>query len=85
MRYPEAKTIVKHLISFFTHFGMPKELQSARGVDFISNLFKQMLTEWGINCLAHTILSHKVHWRGTAKPLRLCCALFVMTVVRTGI
>lgn len=55
-RYPEAilirskhaKSVVKRLISFFTHFELPKELQSDSGVSFTSHLFKQMLAEWGI-------------------------------------
>ena len=55
-RYPEAipvqsihaKVIVKYVVSFFTHFGMPKKLQSDRDVNFTLNLLMQMLTELGI-------------------------------------
>ena len=55
-RYPEAvpvssmhaRTVVKHLIQFFTHFELPKELQSDRGINFTSNLFAQTMKDLGI-------------------------------------
>ena len=55
-RYPEAipirsthaKVVLKVLFGFFTKFGLPRELQSDRGVNFTSNLFKSSLKEWGI-------------------------------------
>ena len=51
-RYPEpiplrsthTKVVLKALLNFFTHFGLPPELQSDRGTNF----FDQTMTEWGI-------------------------------------
>ena len=56
-RYPEAialrniraKTVVEALLKFFTHFGLPEELQSDQGSNFMSNVFKQTLREAGIS------------------------------------
>ena len=64
-RYPEAipvtsmkaKTVLKHLLNFFTRFGLPVELQSDRGANFTSNLFKDTLQELGVK----QILSSAYH------------------------
>ena len=64
-RYPEAipmrsihaKVVLKVLLKFFTVFGMPKELQSDRGVNFTSNIFESMMKEWGI----HHVVSSAYH------------------------
>lgn len=55
-RYPEAfplknitsKSIVSKLTTMFTTFGIPQEIQSDRGSNFTSDLFKAVLTELGI-------------------------------------
>ena len=55
-RYPEAiplrnistKTIVKALLKYFTNFGIPKEIQSDRGSNFTSDLFRGILRELGV-------------------------------------
>lgn len=55
-RYPEAipltnvkaKTIVKVLLEFFTKFGLPREVQSDQGSNFMSNVFQQALLTLGI-------------------------------------
>ncbi len=55
-RYPEAiplrsthtKVVLKALLNFFTHFGLPSELQSDQGTNFTSRLFNQTMAEWGI-------------------------------------
>ena len=55
-RYPEAvplrsfnaKFVVKALLKFFTHFGLPAEIQSDQGTNFTSKLFADTMTEWGI-------------------------------------
>ena len=55
-RYPEAfplknitsKIIVSKLTTMFTTFGIPQEIQSDRGSNFTSDLFKAVITELGI-------------------------------------
>lgn len=55
-RYPEAfplknitsKSIVSKLTTMFTTFGIPQEIQSDRGSNFTSDLFKAVITELGI-------------------------------------
>ena len=55
-RYPEAfplknitsKAIVSKLTTMFTTFGIPQEIQSDRGSNFTSDLFKAVITELGI-------------------------------------
>ena len=55
-RYPEAiplrsthsKVVLKALLTFFTHFGLPAELQSDQGTNFTSKLFNDTMTAWGI-------------------------------------
>ena len=55
-RYPEAipmrstheRVVLKALLNFFTHFGLPPEIQSDRGTNFTSKLFEKTMTEWGI-------------------------------------
>ena len=61
-RYPEAiplknitsKTIVKHLIHFFTSVGIPKQIQSDRGSNFTSNFFQQIVDELNIEHVTST-------------------------------
>ena len=48
MRNIKAKKIVSHLIKFFTFVGLPKVIQSDLGSNFMSNIFKQVVTELGI-------------------------------------
>ncbi|KAK3894629.1 hypothetical protein Pcinc_001607 [Petrolisthes cinctipes] len=43
-----AKAVVKALLGFCTKFGLPKEIQSDRGSNFLSNLFQQTLEELGV-------------------------------------
>lgn len=60
-RYPEAipvknilaKTIVRHLLHFFTTVGLPKEVQTDRGTNFTSHLFEEVVKELNI----HHVLS----------------------------
>ena len=55
-RYPEAiplrnikaKTIVRALLDFFTKFGLPLEVQTDQGSNFLSNVFQQALAELGV-------------------------------------
>ena len=55
-RYPEASplrkvsslVIVEALVGFFTHFGLPKTVQSGCGSNFTSKYFKKKMTELGI-------------------------------------
>lgn len=52
-RYPEAfpfrsikaKTIVEHLIKFFSWAGLPRSIQSDRGSNFTSRLYQQVMAE----------------------------------------
>jgi len=61
-RYPEAiplrnitsKTVTKALVNFFSHFGLPQEIQSDQGTNFMSGIFQQVMKELGIE---HTISS----------------------------
>lgn len=56
-RYPEAiplrnthaKTVVRELLKFFSHFGLPNEIQTDQGSNFTSHNFQQVLHEMGIN------------------------------------
>ncbi|XP_068227409.1 uncharacterized protein [Palaemon carinicauda] len=55
-RYPEAiplrnvcsKNVVNGMLQFFTRFGLPKEVQSDQGSNFLSNVFRQAMQELGI-------------------------------------
>uniref|UniRef100_A0A3B3R4L1 Gypsy retrotransposon integrase-like protein 1 n=1 Tax=Paramormyrops kingsleyae TaxID=1676925 RepID=A0A3B3R4L1_9TELE len=61
-RFPEAipirslrtPVIVKHLIKFFTTFGLPRRVQSDQGSNFMSKLFAQVVRELGV---CHTVSS----------------------------
>ncbi len=56
-RFPEAfplraitaPAIVKALIKFFTTFGLPKEIQSDKGSQFVSNIFIQVMDQLGVD------------------------------------
>ena len=58
-RFPEAiplrnvksKSVVKALVKFFTLFGLPKVVQSDQGTNFMSNVFRQVMLELGIQQL----------------------------------
>lgn len=55
-RFPEAiplrsitaKTVVQALVQFFTRYGLPKEVQSDQGSNFMSGVFQQVMHELGI-------------------------------------
>ncbi|XP_076041903.1 uncharacterized protein LOC143025779 [Oratosquilla oratoria] len=55
-RYPEAiplrsitaRTVLPALTKFFTLFGIPKIVQSDRGINFVSNIFRQVMSLLGI-------------------------------------
>nr|XP_054765775.1 uncharacterized protein LOC129272688 [Lytechinus pictus] len=55
-RFPEAiplrsitaKTVVQALVQFFTRYGLPKEVQSDQGSNFISGIIQQVMKELGI-------------------------------------
>lgn len=55
-RYPEAiplrtitaKAVIKSLIKFFSTFGLPKFVQTDQGTNFLSKLFKQVLSSLNI-------------------------------------
>ena len=49
-----AKNIVKKLLNVFTTYGFPKEIQSDRGTNFTSNLFKEALASFNVK---HTLAS----------------------------
>ena len=48
LRNIKAKTISKALIKFFTLFGLPKEIQSDQGSNFMSGVFQQVVYELGV-------------------------------------
>ena len=55
-RYPEAvpirngkaQTVVNHLVQYFTHFGLPKRIQTDNGTNFTSKHFREWVTTFGI-------------------------------------
>lgn len=55
-RYPEAipvrniksKTIVPLIVNYFSKFGMPKEIQSDQGTNFMSKAFSQAMSTLGV-------------------------------------
>ncbi len=49
------KTVANHLVSFFTHFGMPREVQSDRGVNFTSILLKQTMKNFDITHVVSSV------------------------------
>ena len=48
LRNIKAKTIVKALIKFFTLVGLPSQIQSDQGSNFMSGLFQQVMNQLGI-------------------------------------
>ncbi|KAJ8025620.1 hypothetical protein HOLleu_33227 [Holothuria leucospilota] len=49
LRNIKARTVLQGLLKFFTLFGLPKEIQSDQGSNFMSTVFQQMLYELGID------------------------------------
>ena len=52
LRNISAPVVVKHLIKFFSLVGLPREVQSDRGSNFMSNIFQQVLFELQISQVA---------------------------------
>ena len=58
-RFPEAiplrnitvKSVVEALVQFFTRYGLPKEVQSDQGSNFMSGLFQEVMYRLGMNQL----------------------------------
>ena len=48
LRVVSAKNIVKSMLDFFSHFGMPRCIQTDGASYFVGNVFKAALNEWGI-------------------------------------
>ncbi|XP_051888858.1 uncharacterized protein LOC127579869 isoform X2 [Pristis pectinata] len=57
LRNIKAKTVSKALVKFFTLFGLPKEIQSDQGSNFMSKIFQQIVYELG----AKQIVSSAYH------------------------
>lgn len=61
-RFPEAiplrsiksTVVLRELIKFFTKFGLPKEIQSDQGSNFLSKPFKQSLQQLGVTQVTST-------------------------------
>ncbi|KAJ8042213.1 hypothetical protein HOLleu_13218 [Holothuria leucospilota] len=49
LRNIKARTVLQALLKFFTLFGLPNEIQSDQGSNFMSTVFQQMLYELGID------------------------------------
>ncbi|KAJ8019449.1 hypothetical protein HOLleu_41054 [Holothuria leucospilota] len=49
LRNIKARTVLQALLKFFTLFGLPKEIQSDQGSNFMSTVFQQILYELGID------------------------------------
>lgn len=45
IRSLKAKAVVKALVTFFSTFGFPKVIQTDQGTNFMSRLFKQVLSQ----------------------------------------
>ena len=55
MSNQEASTVTKVFVNiWFSRFGFPSNLHSDKGVNFLSNLFKNMCKELGINRISTT-------------------------------
>ena len=52
LRNIKATTIAKALVKFFTMFGLPRELQSDQGSNFMAGVFQQVVYELGIKQIA---------------------------------
>ena len=48
LRVISAKNIVRSMLDFFSHFGMPRRIQTDGASYFVGNVFKAAMTEWGI-------------------------------------
>lgn len=49
LRVITAKGVVKGLLDFFSHFGMPRRIQTDGASYFVGNVFKAALAEWGVS------------------------------------
>ena len=48
LRNIKARTVSNVLVNFFTLFGLPKEVQSDQGSNFMSGIFQQVMYELGV-------------------------------------
>ena len=48
LRNIKARTVSSALVKFFTLFGLPKEVQSVQGSNFMSGIFQQVMYELGV-------------------------------------
>ena len=48
VRSIKSQIILRHLMDFFSKFGLPREIQSDRGTNFTSRIFEERLKELGI-------------------------------------
>ena len=48
LRSIKSSVIITHLLDFFARFGLPRELQSDRGTNFTSKVFKERMQQLGI-------------------------------------
>ena len=54
LRSIKSPVIIKHLMDFFSRYGLPRELQSDRGTNFSSRCFQEKLRELGIKHVMST-------------------------------
>ena len=54
LRNIKASSVSKALIKFFTLFGLPKEIQSDQGSNFMSGLFQQVICQLGAKQITST-------------------------------
>ncbi|XP_072171900.1 uncharacterized protein [Diadema setosum] len=54
MKKVTAKAVVDALLQFFTRYGLPKEIQSDQGSNFMSGLFQEVMHELGVRQLKST-------------------------------
>lgn len=49
LRNIKARTITEALVSFFSRFGLPRQVQHDRGTNFVSGVFQEVMFELGIS------------------------------------
>lgn len=54
LRNISAKTVVKEMLNFFTRFGLPKEVQTDQGSNFMGKMFTQSLRTLDIEQITST-------------------------------
>lgn len=68
-----AKNVVEALIQFFTRYGLPKEVQSDQGSNFVSGICKQVMADLGIIQLKSSQSALERYYQTLKTMLRAYC------------